>query len=356
MNLFDKLAQWAACSDNGYHAPYSPSKLDLLKKCRHFVSKPTTSEAAKRGTGIHEAIAYTLIHKEFAANLAVDAVAPVNNAIEWLIRQAVINNQLDTLPKVSLFVEQRLYNSIPGTDGTADIVAIYTAHNAHHALIVDWKSGYATYDAPTMLQIKAYALGLLELGVIRVKCVIVPVDRVSGPLTEDAVSQVLYTQADVPSIRQQIAGLIQEVTQADRIQPQAGYYCKWCDKAATCPALGNKAVSLNMQHFAELHAKLKQMQIQYDAWKEILKQNPELLTGSEFYLQERSGEVEYNTVILKEILPEAIFDSITAPKVVKKTELAAIQARLTDDEVVLLNSALEKAKLSTKSQIILKQR
>lgn len=356
MNLFDKLAQWADCSDNSYHAPYSPSKLDLLKKCRHFVSKSTTSEAAKRGTGIHEAIAYTLIHKEFKPNMTGGLTVPVSNAIDWLIRQAVVDEQLEPLPRVSLFVEQRIYNSIPDTDGTADIVAIYTAGGEHHALIVDWKSGYATYDAPTLYQLKAYALGLLEAGVKRVKCVIVPVDRVANILAEDVVSEVLYTQADITAIKQQIEDIIHEAKHADDIQPQPGKYCNWCNKTTTCTALVGGVAEFDMAKFTELHNNLKKMQPQYDAWKDWLKQNPELLTGSEFYLQERSGEVEYNTAILKELLPEVIFDSITAPKVVKKTELADIQARLTDDEVVLLNSALEKAKLSMKSQTILKQR
>lgn len=195
---------------SAHHPTLSPSKLDKLKECLHFESKPV-GKAAKRGTEIHESLA-DAFHKREKPDDPVLARA-WDRAKQYLLSVDGIEEKLQLL-------DDHL-NEI--TFGTCDL---YGRGEGGALTLVDWKSGSQPADS-YHIQMAVYSLMLMEQeDEDSCVAVIIPVDN------DDVDSYVMeFTRESAGEL---IWPLIERV-KAKNENPQENQFCNWCAKRKECP-------------------------------------------------------------------------------------------------------------------------
>lgn len=208
-----------------HHPTLSPSSLPAIDKCACYVSDPTPSEAAEKGTDEHELLANALRgNYEWDDN----ARPEVREKIEWAVEQ--IKMRADG----PLVIEKRLTllseNFETLTYGTLD--AYSRCREIGRIALFDYKSGeIRDYNA----QLVAYALMLMQTAGQTECHVFILFGRYKK------VVEFVITREDA---QQRIAALIARRRDPNR-QPTPCDYCQWCANRLTCPPLNQAALAVN---------------------------------------------------------------------------------------------------------------
>lgn len=209
-----------------HHAELPPSSWPALIHCGDYKSTPGTSDAAERGTDLHE---------YFAARLdPADPAVPVipdddELEVEWAVAEVKCRAGLQFMhveEKVRLLDDQ--FQEV--TFGFADAwCELNRATDDLHVKLFDLKTGEMTDAQP---QVAAYAAALLQKTGAK---------YVEAHLLYSRYRKVV-THLFTPDV---IAGIVEKVTTnyRDKIRT-TNPFCKWCAKSTTCPAFAQEACNV----------------------------------------------------------------------------------------------------------------
>lgn len=217
------------------HATWAPSSLGMFERCCGFRNRKTEagdSEAADRGTRIHKALE--------KGNL--DDLADEKEKFLAQVCKDFIDSKLVEfgIPDKD-FREIRLKINLSGgltTFGTADRLLVYK----RKGLMFDYKSGYRLVeDAEENAQAWSYVVGAFQkesLGLDELDFYFLIPNR-------DQISFAHFTRDDLPKMKLRLNTIIRRAQAAEPAQysPQPEL-CEYCSRQATCPALGEKFISL----------------------------------------------------------------------------------------------------------------
>lgn len=204
------------------HSPFGPSALQSLEACPSFRSSGESSEAAERGTRIHEAID-SMIQGVSVELADADEQALALWGFEWA--QA----QMGEHPHLEWKSEQQVNSGIPAVWGTADLLGICPMGS--EAVVWDFKTGWSKRaPAHHNRQLQAYALGADRAagGVGRVTIGIVNLDA-------KKMDYVSVGREALNQWREEIAYIVGLAIVDDPDNRAAGTQCRYCERAATCP-------------------------------------------------------------------------------------------------------------------------
>lgn len=217
------------------HAKWAPSSLGMFERCCGFRNRKTEagdSEAADRGTRIHKALE--------KGNL--DDLADEKEKFLAQVCKDFIDSKLVEfgIPDKD-FREIRLKINLGGgltTFGTADRLLVYKRKGQ----MFDYKSGYRLVeDAEENAQAWSYVIGAFQkesLGLDELDFYFLIPNR-------DEISFAHFTRDDIPKMMLRLNTIIRRAQAAEPAQysPQPEL-CEYCSRQATCPALGEKFISL----------------------------------------------------------------------------------------------------------------
>lgn len=302
--LIENLKTWRGLKWE--RSSYSPSKLAMWQKCIGFVNKPFTNAAASRGTAIHAAIEQALNRPNWADTYAdFDEDDDIGKATE---RALDVLRSLLKGEEYQLFTEQPLATSLSNVWGTADCIVV----KGSRALLIDWKSGASAYNAKTSLQMKTYALSLLEAGAQQVDALFVLVDQPRNA------AMAHFTEADIPEIRSELLQLIDQVMHSTNETQKltTGQQCRWCARSLLCPKVGGskltnslagsraEAVPLTPERLYALHNTTAALKTVLEQWEDEFRKSPELIASAEgvITLVNRAAPRKYDMPKLMESL------------------------------------------------------
>ena len=216
------------------HAEFSPSSLKYVAKCGGYDGRAGTSEAAERGTRIHEALEVwdpTLLHDEEELEI-----------YDWIVKaESAYLKEFFKSKKYSEHNEIQVDVKLDGTStwGTCDRLLI----SGKQALMADYKTGISMIDAPREnWQAKAYTLGAFQnFPKIESLTFVFYV-----PMREE-VLEGEFTREDVGPLTEELSSVIKR---AELIRPQwnrnkpdmellsPSVNCRFCKHEDRCPALG----------------------------------------------------------------------------------------------------------------------
>ncbi len=264
---------------------YEDLACETLYAAKHIAQLPDAdSEAAQRGTTIHEIVAAYVNHlvrtKQKTDYAFLDVVAD-NASPEVLTVLEKIRESYQFDPGDVLETEMHLVldeNFRPTTDpdrveyeGTLDLVLLPTMIEAE---IHDWKSYFQIIDATTF-QSKFYPLLLM--------CAIPSIERVKFVLEfvrYGATREVTYTRADLPSLKRlAIAANDRRKAIHASTAPRSaspGRHCMWCPLLPAIPTEGRKGCPLAMTNpYATM---TPEERVSFAVWlREAQKQNEKVL-------------------------------------------------------------------------------
>jgi hypothetical protein len=208
-----------------HHPTLSPSAFPALSHCPCYKSDPHGSEAADRGTYIHELIELRSRLLQYPDGVDQDAVNQTEYALQQT-EQICIDNGI--LPEwveyeTPLILLDDNFNEI--TFGTADVFA--------PGVLIDYKTGEKhDYHA----QMAVYALAAMR-STMRDSC---RVYLVYTRLQE--IDSFSFTREEAESI---VNPIVAAVNNPAKI-PVPCSYCKWCADRLECPAINKRAVAVAM--------------------------------------------------------------------------------------------------------------
>ncbi|MCP4638871.1 MAG: DUF2800 domain-containing protein [bacterium] len=202
-----------------HHSQFAPSSFPALRECPCFRGG-VESDAASRGTFLHEAFALMLKGED-----APDGVEPDELAgLEWARDYVDVHRDSDA----PLEVEQRV--EFLGED--FEVIYFGTADAIGGAHFFDLKTGRKrdTYR----YQMLGYAAAIMQR------------DSLDNVTVHELYSAIQYATSynvqDVDALST-INDIIATVHDPDK-QPQPCDFCNWCADAATCPALNERALAV----------------------------------------------------------------------------------------------------------------
>lgn len=203
------------------HHHHGPSTLPKLAKCIHFVGKGSGSEAATRGTMLHEQIANRL-NFSGSPSKAPHADAEAIRGVERLHK---LIDDIRGVEQTFSLIDDNL-NEL--NFGTIDAWGYDNEGEEPVLTIVDFKSGRMASGAGAYTeQLACYALMLMDAeGVESCKVVIIPIDDEE---TEYHVANFTYHEA--ADIVMPIFQRLKEGTE----EPRENDGCAWCAKREGCP-------------------------------------------------------------------------------------------------------------------------
>ena len=138
------------------HAEFSPSSLKYVAGCSGYAGREGTSEAAERGTRIHEALEVrdpSALHNEEEVSIYDKIVEEETN----FINSFVSGSKFEEINEICVDVE------LNGTStwGTCDRLIII--EDSDKAILADYKTGVSVIDPPEEnWQAKAYTVGVFQ--------------------------------------------------------------------------------------------------------------------------------------------------------------------------------------------------
>ena len=208
------------------HHEYSPSKLNLLRKCEKFESLPPDPDRHRqmsRGTALHEKLADSLTGKR------VELSGSDDGGVAWakdFILSRHRPEELKVETKLHLLDEEMR----EVTAGTPDVWVPPQIEGAR-AFLYDFKTGEG-YDYSTQMKAYAAMAGYVS-GADVVEVTILYADRKSA----------FTTHVHAESARQEIISLIQRIMHGEG-KETPNEFCGWCAKASICPALKERALAI----------------------------------------------------------------------------------------------------------------
>jgi superfamily II DNA or RNA helicase len=213
------------------HAKYSPSGLKYFEICGSFKNRGGSTEAADRGTRIHEALDagdITLLVDEGERAVAQKCAD---------YEQEIVSAKLETGAKL-LAQHNEIFLDIPlgggeETFGTCDKCYVFDDQSL---ILIDYKTGYGQVDdAEINTQAWAYTLGAFAKfpqTVVADFFFLMPV--------RDEVSGASFQRSQVPEMRLRLQTIIARAKAGGHYNPQPGV-CDYCGNKASCQALHQKA-------------------------------------------------------------------------------------------------------------------
>jgi hypothetical protein len=214
------------------HAQYSPSALKNFEKCPSFLPSSGSSEAAEKGTRIHEAA--ELNDMSICANDAEEEMAiQLLEAVERISLELGMDKPDQDIKEVRVKVDLGRVK----TFGTCDRLII----KGDRALAIDYKTGISYIEgAATNTQAQAYTLGIFA-KFPEIKSVdfyfLIPARNEELKAT--------FIREDIPKLELRIQTIIVRAmeTAGEVFNPQPAI-CKWCGNQGRCEALANTALDI----------------------------------------------------------------------------------------------------------------
>jgi len=217
------------------HAEFSPSSLKYVAGCAGYVGKNTTSEAAEKGTRIHEALEVrdpSALHNEEELDLYEQIV----------VMEAEFMNNFGAVRDEHNEIQVDVALTGTETYGTCDRFLIL--ESGKRAVMADYKTGVSLIDPPeNNYQAKAYVTGAFQQFPELDEIVFV----FYVPVYHSALHHT-FKRSDLPAL---IADLSHVIKEGERVRPKwlndskpdlddltATQYCRFCDNEDKCPALG----------------------------------------------------------------------------------------------------------------------
>ena len=226
-------------TDRG-HAEFSPSSLKYVAACPAYEGKDGTSEAAEKGTRIHEA-------------LEIRDPSALHNEEEVEIYDEIVTMEAEFMLNFPPIFEE--HNEIQvdvalngtATFGTCDRFLIL--EGGTRAVMADYKTGISVIDPPeSNWQAKAYVIGVFQKfeNIDEIVFVFyVPLHNASPHHT--------FKREDLPKLIEEVSDVIRagEVTRPkwgnntlDLSECNPNQNCRFCKHEDECPALGYYAVEV----------------------------------------------------------------------------------------------------------------
>lgn len=208
------------------HHEYSPSRLNLLRKCEKFENRPPDPDrhsVMSRGTAMHETLAESLLGKR------TELSGKDGEGVAWA-RDFILSRhkpeELKVETKLHLLDEDM--NEV--TAGTPD-VWVPPQIEGGRAFLYDFKTGEG-HDYSTQMKAYASMAGYVS-GAEVVEVSVLYADKKSA----------VTTHVHTESARQEIIALIDRVKKGEG-KETPNDFCGWCAKASTCPALTQRALAV----------------------------------------------------------------------------------------------------------------
>ena len=226
-------------ADRG-HAEFSPSSLKYVAKCAAYKGRSGTSEAAERGTRIHEALEVfdpSSLHDEEELDIYNDIVKMEKDFMSNFVGVAEEYNEIQ--------VDVALTGT--STFGTCDRFLIL--EGGETAVMADYKTGISVIDPPeSNWQSKAYVVGAFQLFPD-----VKQIDFVFYVPLHDACLHSTFHRSDLDQLVKELSHVIKE---GERVRPKwdsgtpafddftPSDNCRFCAYEDRCPALGHMAVDI----------------------------------------------------------------------------------------------------------------
>lgn len=232
------------------HAEFGPSSLKYVAICPGFHGKDGTSDAAEKGTRIHEAL-------EVRDPSALQSEEEIG-IYERLVREEneVFDNVFGGREGVTIECEKRLILDLDvktPTFGTSDIVA----KKGNIGLQIDYKTGISKIDPPeTNWQSKAYVLAGFqmdaELTTIHFAFLVPQRDEILyGTFHRSDVSR-LKEEIEAVIRRAEIVRPMWEKAWPDLDDMTPSVNCRFCCHEDECPALGAMCIEVAKRYRPDL--------------------------------------------------------------------------------------------------------
>jgi hypothetical protein len=225
------------------HARMSASKISRVAVCPGSLMAEeglpnSTSEAAQRGTDIHE-IAEKLLRGESVAGVDNDLLDVASRYVTTAIQETIYAKK----HYVELDVTDALKTIHPSLGGTADLIAI----GGGVMTVCDLKTGRIEVSPENNLQLMTYALGaaiaLNAPATVTVRLAIYQPDH--GGWREWS-----CTHADLMAWKDKLRDLAVAAHQPDAPRNPEQEACRYCKAKTQCDALRQVAVDAAKQEFA----------------------------------------------------------------------------------------------------------
>ena len=273
----------------------SASRLELAEKCPGSFAHEhveTTSEAADRGTTIHEYIAALLEDEDYS--LAADeSVAALCRTLDSRELEGIARPEpgSDLYTEVALFLSptrgdagvlygshHRDYSGAPTEArtlvGTADALAVEESR----VRVTDWKTGRGEVPEPAD-NYQLRFLGLAAATAFLKNEAVVQVARI-GETGSVELRTATLTREDLDAIQQDLERIVESVVRTREGSPvyRTGNHCRFCPALPYCPALSGAAQAilegppeeLTDHRAAELWARLQAVEAAVKRTREAL--------------------------------------------------------------------------------------
>lgn len=198
------------------HAQFSPSRLSMLKACPMWRSDNAFSADAQRGVSLGDQLA------RYALGQAVELPEEAEYGKQEIDRIA-------SLYDGEWAAETMLDTGINDVWGYADL--ILSDSWSDEAVLVEFKSGWGKREpASENVQVKAYALGMLRLGLSKVTAYLVELDR-------RKTSEAVFLSSGSEELEREIAGIVEAAQSATFDHARTGTQCKYCGNKEVCPEM-----------------------------------------------------------------------------------------------------------------------
>mgnify|MGYP001200235002 FL=1 len=222
------------------HAEFSPSSLKYVAGCAGYQGRDGTSEAAEKGTRIHEALEVrdpSALHNEEETGIYDAIVAEETAFLEAFVKGADHEELNEVLLDVAL--------DGVNTWGTCDRLIIV----GDKAVLADYKTGISKIDPPRdNWQARAYTVGAFQAypDIQEITFVFyVPVrnETLTGVFKREELPELIETLTKVIKDGERVRPKWEEgQPELDELNPTVD--CRFCAHEDHCPALGGLAVEV----------------------------------------------------------------------------------------------------------------
>ena len=224
------------------HAEFSPSSLKYVAECSGYIGREGTSEAAEKGTRIHEALEVrdpSALHNEEEVSIYNKIIEEETN----FINSFVSGGKFEEINEICVDVEL----NGTATWGTCDRLILI--EDSNKAILADYKTGISVIDPPEdNWQAKAYTIGVFqkypELQEITFVFYI--------PIRNE-VLRGLFKRDNLPELIEELSKVIKK---GEEVRPkwESGapslteltptVNCRFCALEERCPSLGGLSIEI----------------------------------------------------------------------------------------------------------------
>jgi len=226
------------------HAEFSPSSLKYVAGCAGYKGREGTSEAAEKGTRIHEALEVrdpSALHDEEEVKIYDEIVEDETNFINSFAGK----EEYEEINEIAVDIE--LDGTV--TWGTCDRLILLKGDNSHRAILADYKTGISLIDEPRdNWQAKAYTVGVFQTYPDLQEITFV----FYVPVRNQTLTGV-FTREELPDLVQELSKVIKK---GEEVRPKwekgapdlkdvkPTVNCRFCAFEDKCPALGALAIEV----------------------------------------------------------------------------------------------------------------